>query len=183
VAGIPPAVTAETAAFWQAAADGRLVAERCTACGAQSFPPRGACRSCRGRQVAPSEVTGRGVVYSLTVNHQRWLPELPVPFCIVLAEFPDHPGVRVAGRLRGCAPQDAFIGMAVEIGFEPGPGGFAIPSFTALPPARQAPMSERSGAAAPGLSGATEERGSGAREGTAPTAPDASGKHSERGAQ
>jgi hypothetical protein len=24
------------------------------------------------------------------------------------------------------------IGMAVEVGFEPGPGGFAIPSFVAV---------------------------------------------------
>jgi hypothetical protein len=139
VAGIPPAVTEETRAFWAAAADGRLLVERCLACGARSFPPRGACRSCRGRQLAPVEVTGRGVVYSLTVNHQRWLPELAVPFCIALVEFPEHPGVRVAGRLRGCAPGDAVIGMAVEVGFEPGPGGFAIPSFVAVPPERGAP--------------------------------------------
>ena len=50
-----------------------------------------------------------------------------------LVEFPGHAGVRVAGRLRGCPPQEAAIGMAVEIGFEPGPGGFAIPSFVAVP--------------------------------------------------
>ena len=49
----------------------------------------------------------------------------------MLVEFADHPGVRVVGRLRGCAPEDAAIGMPVEVGFEPGPGGFAIPSFVA----------------------------------------------------
>jgi uncharacterized OB-fold protein len=135
LAGIPPAVTEETHAFWDAAAEGRLVVERCAGCGTESFPPRGACRACRGRQMAPSQVTGGGVVYSLTVNHQRWLPGLAVPFCIVVVEFPLHPGVRVVGRLRGCAPEDAFIGMAVEVGFEPGPGGFAVPSFVAVPPA------------------------------------------------
>lgn len=130
-AGIPPAVTEETKAFWDAAAEGRLLVEKCTACGAEAFPPRGACRACRGRDMAPSQVTGTGVVYSCTVNHQRWLPELDVPFAIVLVEFPAHPGVRVAGRLRGCPAEAARIGMAVEIGFEPGPGGFAIPSFVA----------------------------------------------------
>jgi hypothetical protein len=132
-AGIPPAVTEETKAFWDAAAEGRLLAETCRACGAQAFPPRGACRACRGRDMAPSQITGTGVVYSFTVNHQRWLPELDVPFAIVLVEFPGHPGVRVAGRLRGCAPEAAFIGMNVEVGFEPGPGGFQIPSFMAAP--------------------------------------------------
>jgi uncharacterized OB-fold protein len=129
--GIPPAVTEETAPFWAAAAAGRLIVEQCTACGAQSHPPRGACRACRGREMRSAEITGPGTVYSLTVNYQRWMPQLEVPFAIVLVEFPGHRGVRVAGRLRGCAPQDAVIGMTVSVGFEPGPGGFAIPSFTA----------------------------------------------------
>jgi uncharacterized protein len=129
--GIPPAVTEETTAFWEAALQGRLLVERCEACGAESFPPRGICRACRNRATVPSEVTGPGVVYSFTVNHQRWMPDLEVPYVVALVEFPDHPGVRVPGRLRGCEPEDAAIGMAVEVGFEPGPGGFAIPSFVA----------------------------------------------------
>jgi uncharacterized OB-fold protein len=129
--GIPPTVTEETAAFWDAAAEGRLLVERCTACGADSFPPRGMCRICRCRDVTWAEVAGPGVVYSYTVNHQRWLPDLEVPYAVVLVEFASHPGVRVVGRLRGCAPDDVAIGMAVDVGFEPGPGGFAIPSFVA----------------------------------------------------
>jgi uncharacterized OB-fold protein len=129
--GIPPTVTEETQPFWDAAAEGRLVVERCEACGAESHPPRGICRSCRNRSMTWVEVTGPGVVYSATVNHQRWLPDLEVPFAVVLVEFADHPGVRVVGRLRGCAPEDAAIGMAVDVGFEPGPGGVAIPSFVA----------------------------------------------------
>jgi uncharacterized OB-fold protein len=130
-AGIPPAVTEETAPFWEAAREGRLLVERCDACGAESFPPYGMCRRCRARSTSFVEVTGRGEVYSLTVNHQRWLPDLEVPYAVVLVEFPDHPGVRVVGRLRGCPAEEASIGMAVEVGFEPGPGGFAIPSFVA----------------------------------------------------
>jgi uncharacterized OB-fold protein len=130
--GIPPAVTEETEAFWAAAREGRLVIERCSRCGADSFPPRGICRSCRAREMVPAEITGPGHVYSFTVNYQRWLPDLEVPYAIVLVEFADHPGVRVAGRLRGCPPEQAEIGMAVEVGFEPGPGGFAIPSFLAV---------------------------------------------------
>ena len=130
--GIPPGVTEETAAFWAAAADGRLLVERCAACGAESFPPRGICRACRGRAISHVEITGNGRVYSYTVNYQRWLPDLEVPYAIVLVEFDDHPGVRVTGRLRGCPPEEAAIGMTVQVGFEPGPGGFAIPSFVAV---------------------------------------------------
>jgi uncharacterized OB-fold protein len=128
--GIPPAVTEETEAFWSAAKEGRLVVERCASCGAESFPPRGMCRSCRGRSMALVEITGRGLLYSFTVNYQRWLPDLEVPYTIALVEFPGHPGVRVAGRLRGAAAP--AIDMEVEVGFEPGPGGVTIPSFVAV---------------------------------------------------
>lgn len=129
--GIPPAITEETQPFWDAAADGRLVVEHCDACGADTFPPRGMCRTCRSRDVGWVEVAGPGTVYTYTVNHQRWMPDLAVPYAVVLVEFADHPGVRVAGRLRGCAPDDAAIGMTVDVGFEPGPDGVAIPSFVA----------------------------------------------------
>jgi uncharacterized OB-fold protein len=131
VIGIPPAVTDETAPFWEAAAEGRLVVERCQDCGAETFPPRGICRSCRSRSMAWADIRGPGRIYSLTVNHQRWLPGLEVPYAIVLVEFDDHPGVRVVGRLRGCPPDEAEIGMPVEVGFEPGPAGFSVPSFVA----------------------------------------------------
>ena len=110
--GIPPAVTDETAGFWAAAAEGRLEVERCTDCGAESFPPRGICPACRGRSLEPHQIVGPGRVYSLTVNHQRWLPDLEVPYAIVLVEFDDHPGVRVVGRLRGCDPLDVRIDLA-----------------------------------------------------------------------
>jgi uncharacterized protein len=129
--GIPPAVTEETQAFWDAAAEGRLVVERCSSCGTDSFPPRGICRTCRSRETELVDVTAPGHVYSFTVNHQRWLPDLEVPFAIVLVEFAEHPGVRVTGRVRGCAPEEVTVGMAVEVGFEPGPGGYSIPSFVA----------------------------------------------------
>jgi uncharacterized OB-fold protein len=130
--GIPPAVTEETRPFWDAAAEGRLLVERCTACAAESFPPRGICRACRSRATELVEITGPGTVYTFTVNHQRWLPDLEVPYAMVWVEFADHPGVRVPGRLRGCDIADVAIDLAVEVGFEHGPGGFAIPSFVAL---------------------------------------------------
>ena len=129
--GIPPAVTEETAPFWDAAREGRLLVERCGDCGAESFPPRGICRACRSRATAPAEVAGPGVVYSYTVNHQRWLPDLEVPYAVVLVEFPAHPGVRVAGRLRGCPPEadaggdEAGDGVAAGAGLEADVDGLA----------------------------------------------------------
>lgn len=137
--GIPPDVTEETEAFWAAAAEGRLVVDQCEGCGAFVFPPRGMCRTCRSRAMRPVEVTGRGRIYSYTINYQRWLPDLEVPYVIVIVEFPDYPGVRVVGRLRGCEPEEAAIDAEVEVGFEPGPGGYAIPSFVMVPTRARSP--------------------------------------------
>lgn len=132
--GLPPAITPESEPFWSAANTGRLLVERCVACGALSHPPHGICRSCHGRDIAHVEITGPGRVYSFTVNHQRWLPDLEVPFVLVWVEFPDEaPGVRVVGRLRGVEPDEVCIDMPVRVGFEAGPGGQAVPSFVAEP--------------------------------------------------
>jgi uncharacterized OB-fold protein len=132
IVGIPPSVTEETQAFWDAAQQGRLLVQRCESCGSKSFPPRTMCRSCRSRETTFEDITSSvGHVYSFTINHQRWLPDLPVPFAIVLVEFEAQPGVRIVGRLRGCPLEDVKIGMQVDVGFEPGPGGFAVPSFVA----------------------------------------------------
>jgi uncharacterized OB-fold protein len=73
-----------------------------------------------------TEVAGPGTVYSFTVNHQRWLPDLEVPYAVVLVEFADHSGVRIVGRFQGAQPA---IGMTVHVGFEAGPDGVAMPSF------------------------------------------------------
>lgn len=132
VVGIPPAITEETRAYWEAAQQGRLMVQRCDACHAESFPARSMCRVCRSRQTSSVEITSTGHVYSFTINHQRWLPNMEVPFAIVLVEFAQHPGVRVAGRLRGCDVSAVSIGMSVQIGFEPGPDGVAVPSFIAV---------------------------------------------------
>ena len=75
------------------------------------------------------EITSPRSVYSYTVNYQRWMPDLEVPYAIVLVEFPEHPGFHVVGRLRGCAPEDAAIDMEVDVGFEPGPRGYADPEL------------------------------------------------------
>lgn len=129
--GIAPAITPETAPFWEAAQEGRLVVERCAECDAHSFPPYGICRLCRGRRIEFVELHGPGTIYSFTINHQRWMPDLEVPFALVWVEFDEAPGIRVGGRLRGCAVEEVRIGMEVAIGFEPGPGGCAVPSFVA----------------------------------------------------
>ena len=72
------------------------------------------CRSCGGRSLTPLDLPASMRVWSWTVNHQPWFPELDVPVVVVLAEDPDDPGVRLLGELRGVSGDDVHIGMAVR---------------------------------------------------------------------
>ena len=128
--GVPPVVTAESAPFWQEAAEGRLTVEQCTDCGAHVFPPRGMCARCGSRDLTLWRVEGPGRVHSFTVNYNPWLPGMEVPFGLVLVEFDSCPGFRVLGRLGPGDPNALAIGDAVAIGIQPGPRGLSIPTFT-----------------------------------------------------
>lgn len=128
--GVLPAMTPETQPFWDGAARGELVIERCRQCGHNVFPARGICSRCRGRDMANVVVDSPGRVYSYTVNHNPWFPGMDVPFTLVLVEFPDVPGIRLVGRLRAPDLDAVRIDAEVRIGFEEGPGGLSIPSFT-----------------------------------------------------
>ncbi len=46
--------------------DGRIMASRCRACGARSFPPRADCDACMGREFEFVEVSGRGTLHTHT---------------------------------------------------------------------------------------------------------------------
>ena len=127
--GVAPAVTAETREFWAGAQRGELVVEYCAPCGRHVFPPRGYCPGCGGRDLAPAAVTGPAVVHSFTVNWNPWQPELPIPFALVLAEFPEAPGFRLLGRMHGDAIAGLHVGQTLELGFAAGPEGFRVPCF------------------------------------------------------
>lgn len=127
--GIAPAITAENRRFWEGAARGELVVEHCADCDRHVFPPRGYCPGCGRRDLADVTVTGSGVIYSFTVNWNRWQQGMDVPFAIALVEFPQAPGFRLLGRMRDVGIDDIRIGETVSVGFDEGPGGTRVPCF------------------------------------------------------
>ncbi len=62
-------------------------------------------------------MSGRGEVYSVTVNHQSWDGGTE-PYAIVLVTFPEQEGLRLTTNVVGCAPEDVHIGMPVQVAFE-----------------------------------------------------------------
>ncbi len=112
-----PAITDETRAFWTGGADGRLMISRCADCGYLTHPPVPRCPICLSENVAPSPVSGRGTVYSFTINRQQWTPELEVPYVIAVVALAEQSSVRLLTNIVGCPVEDVTIGMPVEVEF------------------------------------------------------------------
>ncbi|MBL8386011.1 MAG: Zn-ribbon domain-containing OB-fold protein [Burkholderiales bacterium] len=117
----PPQVpTALSRAYWEGAARGRLLIQRCGACGKLRHYPRLLCDACHADAVDWVEASGRGSVHSWTVCHHAFHPSFrdELPYTLVTVDLEE--GVRALGRWRGPAPA---IGMPVRGAFVARAGG------------------------------------------------------------
>jgi uncharacterized OB-fold protein len=114
---VQPALDDTNRFFWTSGQDGRLRFLRCQACGYWLHPPAPRCPECGSREVAPEAVSGRGEVWSYTVNHQPWDGD-PEPYVIVLVALAEQDGLRLTSNLVGCPVDDVRIGLPVRVTFE-----------------------------------------------------------------
>ncbi len=113
-----PEITAQNQHFWKSGATGSLEILCCKACSTWIHPPAPICPACLSRDVEPRAVSGRATLASFTVNHQPWIPGFDPPYVVALVELPEQAGLRLTTNLIDCAPEDARIGMPVEICFD-----------------------------------------------------------------
>ena len=114
---VQPALDDENRFFWTSGEDGRLRFLRCRACRYFLHPPSPRCPRCGSRELAPEAVSGRGEVFSFTVNHQPW-DGATEPWVIALVSFPEQDDLRLTTNIVGCEPDDVRIGMPVQVTFE-----------------------------------------------------------------
>ena len=124
-----PALEPESERFWRACRAGRLEITRCRACGWYIHPPRPVCPRCQAREVSWEAVSGRATLVSYTVNHQRWMPGMEVPYTIGLVELVEQADLRLTTNLVGCAPDAVEIGMPVRVTFREVSDEIALPLF------------------------------------------------------
>jgi hypothetical protein len=122
-----PIVTDDSAVFWDAAAEGRLVAQRCAACGALRHPPRPMCPHCHSLDIEVVTLSGLGRVYSYAILHHPQNPAFDYPVLAALVDLDE--GVRVVSNLVDVATDDIHIGMRVAVQFVPTAGGATVPVF------------------------------------------------------
>jgi uncharacterized OB-fold protein len=125
-----PIVTEDSAVFWDAAAEGRLVAQRCGECGVLRHPPRPMCPHCRSLQIDVVELSGRGTLYSYAVLHHPRSPAFDYPLLTALVDLDE--GIRVVSNLVDVEAGDVRIGMPLEVTFTPTAGAAQVPVFRPL---------------------------------------------------
>ncbi|MEU8139171.1 Zn-ribbon domain-containing OB-fold protein [Streptodolium elevatio] len=123
-----PPLTERTAEYWKSGADGVLRIARCGSCGTYLHPPRPVCPQCHSADLAFAPVSGKGTVYSFTVNRYQWTPELEPPYVLAEVELAEQPGLRLLSTVVGCAVEAVRIGMPVSVAFESA-GDAWIPVF------------------------------------------------------
>jgi uncharacterized OB-fold protein/acetyl-CoA acetyltransferase len=131
-----PMVTTENEFFWTSGADGRLRFAGCASCSALIHPPQPVCRYCRGRSLAPREVSGKATLIGFTVNHRFGVPGLAPPYVIAQVAIEEDPRVRLTTNAVECDPDDLWLGMRMEVVFAED-GDVWLPLFRPAPAAEQ----------------------------------------------
>jgi uncharacterized OB-fold protein len=127
-----PEPTALTRPYWEAAARGQLVVQRCAACGHLRFPPGPVCTKCLDERAEWHAVAGTATVLSHLVFHQGYgAPwNAALPYSVVMVELDE--GLRMFSDIADPDRQwiDAdLVGRRVAVWFDPVAEGIAVPRF------------------------------------------------------
>lgn len=124
-----PVTTPDTVFYWEGAARGELLAQKCGGCGALLHPPRPMCPHCNSLERSAVKLSGRGTVYSWVVPRHPVLPIFETDLVVALVELEE--GIRIVSNVYGVPVAEMRNGIPVEVFFTPTVGGGAVPVFRA----------------------------------------------------
>ena len=126
-----PAPDDLTQFFWDGVNQGKLMILRCQGCGFYVHYPRPICRRCLSTDLEPTQVSGRGTLYSYTVAIQPFHPYFveKVPYVIAVVELPEQEGLRVTTNIIDCPEEKLKAGLPVEVVFNEVAPGLTLPLF------------------------------------------------------
>ena len=112
-----PSIDEHNRAFWTGGRDGRLLIAWCAGCELWVQPPTADCPQCAG-ELHARPISGRGTVFTYTVNHQPFNPTVPVPYVIAIVELEEQADLRIATNIVDCEPDSVYVGLPVEVRFQ-----------------------------------------------------------------
>ncbi len=114
--------------FWDAAAEGRLLLQRCAACSVVIWYPRAICPVCGSLESTWFEASGEGSIYSFTIARRGEGPWREVsPYVVAYVELDEGP--RVLTNIIGGPVEGVAIGQRVRAVFEPNDDGVGLMRF------------------------------------------------------
>ena len=99
--------------FWTGATEGRLLFQRCEACGELRYPPAIACHVCRSTEYALLESSGRGRLYSYASARRPRMSFLEEGSVFAIVELDE--GVRMLSHRVDTPPEEIRFGMPVAV--------------------------------------------------------------------
>jgi uncharacterized OB-fold protein len=123
---IPP-LDDDNRVFWTSGVSGQLRLPFCAACARWIFPPSLRCPDCFG-PTAYAPVSGRGRVFTYTVNHYPFNPAVTVPYVIAIVELVEQEGLRFTTNIVNCPIDTVTIDLPVRVVFEQ-QGDVFVPLF------------------------------------------------------
>jgi uncharacterized protein len=123
----PPQINSETKPFWDATAQSKLMLPRCSACDTVIWYPRAFCPACSSFDISWFEASGRGTIYSFTVNRRGQGDYRDRAYVVAYVELEEGP--RVLTNVVDCDLEKLEVGQAVEVVFHPTSNGAALPRF------------------------------------------------------
>jgi uncharacterized protein len=122
-----PAVNPETKTFWDATAEGKLLLPKCDKCQTIIWYPRQFCPECSSFDVSWIEASGKGTIYSYTINRRGQGDYRDLAYVLAYVELAEGP--RVLTNIVDCEPEQVKVGQAVEVVFHDTGKGTALPRF------------------------------------------------------
>lgn len=116
-----PPISELSRPYWEAAARGELLLQRCRGCGKVRHYPRLLCDQCYSDAAEWIASSGKGTIHSWTIAHHAFHAAFAaeLPYTLITIDLDE--GVRALGRWRGDAALS--IGLKVQGRFEPREGG------------------------------------------------------------
>jgi len=124
-----PVIDPDTAPYWDALRQHRLLLKRCLDCNRFHFYPRALCPHCYSDSLEWAEVSGVGEIYSYTVARRPAGPAFKADTPYIVAVVALDEGPRMMTNIVGTAPANVQIGRRVAVSYDDVTDAVTLPKF------------------------------------------------------
>ena len=124
-----PSETEGSEEFWEASRSGQLLLPWCGSCEKPFWYPRPVCPRCLSADVSWKPSSGAGEIHAVSVQHRPGMGRDADdgPYAVAIVALVE--GVSMLTNIVGCDPDDASVGMAVQVTWHELSDGRQLPMF------------------------------------------------------